>query len=208
MNSGSPPECGSPYLSVDPAPAAPAGTSMPQLRATLLDEHAPIFERYRALFSLRNRVRTLHSTSDASLSETVLYTVLPQMQVCNELHCVWFPYACGVRVQSSAIHACRGALKPSVRWRDAWTARAHCSSMKWHTCWVKCRTLPHSTALSELSQSMMGACLLECTMPDSQNGAKAASNAEKAPCTNLPACLGMTKHQGRPAVRPGRTRRG
>lgn len=57
MNNLSSPESGSPYLSVDPAPAAPAGTPMPQLRATLLDEHAPIFERYRALFSLRNRVR-------------------------------------------------------------------------------------------------------------------------------------------------------
>ena len=60
VGSGLPPESGSPYLSVDPAPAAPASTLLPQLRATLLDERAPIFERYRALFRLRNRVR-LHT---------------------------------------------------------------------------------------------------------------------------------------------------
>ena len=49
-------ESASPYLSVDPAPAAPASKPTAQLRATLLDEHAPIFERYRALFALRNKV--------------------------------------------------------------------------------------------------------------------------------------------------------
>ncbi len=49
-------ESASPYLSVDPAPAAPASTPTAQLRATLLDERAPIFERYRALFALRNKV--------------------------------------------------------------------------------------------------------------------------------------------------------
>ncbi len=37
----------SPYLSVDPAPAAPLCTPTPALRAALLDEAAPIFERYR-----------------------------------------------------------------------------------------------------------------------------------------------------------------
>ena len=41
------PEEASPYLSVDPAPAAPPGTPTPALRALLLDEAAPIFERYR-----------------------------------------------------------------------------------------------------------------------------------------------------------------
>jgi deoxyhypusine monooxygenase len=45
----------SPYLSVDPAPAAPASAPSAQLRSVLLDEDAPIFERYRALFALRNR---------------------------------------------------------------------------------------------------------------------------------------------------------
>ena len=49
-------ESASPYSSVDPAPAAPASAPTAQLRATLLDDHAPIFERYRALFGLRNKV--------------------------------------------------------------------------------------------------------------------------------------------------------
>lgn len=44
----------SPYLSVDPVPAAPAGTPCAALRRTLLDEGAAMFERYRALFGLRN----------------------------------------------------------------------------------------------------------------------------------------------------------
>ena len=49
-------ESASPYLSVDPAPAAPTSTPTQQLRAALLDERAPIFERYQALFALRNKV--------------------------------------------------------------------------------------------------------------------------------------------------------
>lgn len=42
-----------PYCSVDPAPPA-ARKSVPQLRLTLLDESLPLFERYRAMFALRN----------------------------------------------------------------------------------------------------------------------------------------------------------
>ncbi|EGD79777.1 deoxyhypusine hydroxylase [Salpingoeca rosetta] len=42
------------FLSVDPAPAAPEDTPIPDLRATLLDTSKPLFERYRALFALRN----------------------------------------------------------------------------------------------------------------------------------------------------------
>lgn len=42
------------FLSVDPAPPAPAGTPLPALVATLLNDAAPIFDRYRALFSLRD----------------------------------------------------------------------------------------------------------------------------------------------------------
>lgn len=43
------------YLSVDPAPAASRSTPTSALRALLLDESAPIFERYRAMFGLRDR---------------------------------------------------------------------------------------------------------------------------------------------------------
>lgn len=42
-----------PYCSVDPAPPAPK-KSVPELRAQLLDESLPLFERYRAMFALRN----------------------------------------------------------------------------------------------------------------------------------------------------------
>ncbi len=43
------------YLSVDPAPPAEPSTSTGALKASLLDETAPIFDRYRALFALRDR---------------------------------------------------------------------------------------------------------------------------------------------------------
>ncbi|XP_053311845.1 deoxyhypusine hydroxylase-like [Spea bombifrons] len=42
-----------PYLSVDPAPPAEE-SDIPALRATLLDDNCPLFERYRAMFALRN----------------------------------------------------------------------------------------------------------------------------------------------------------
>ncbi|XP_018616459.1 deoxyhypusine hydroxylase [Scleropages formosus] len=44
---------GNPYTSVDPAPPAPR-KSVSELRAQLLDEALPLFERYRAMFALRN----------------------------------------------------------------------------------------------------------------------------------------------------------
>lgn len=43
------------YLSVDPAPAASRSVPTSALRELLLDESAPIFERYRAMFGLRDR---------------------------------------------------------------------------------------------------------------------------------------------------------
>ncbi|XP_051495800.1 deoxyhypusine hydroxylase [Apus apus] len=43
----------SPYLSVDPAPPAEE-TDVAELRRALLDESRPLFERYRAMFALRN----------------------------------------------------------------------------------------------------------------------------------------------------------
>lgn len=43
----------SPYLSVDPAPPA-AETDIATLRRALLDESRPLFDRYRAMFALRN----------------------------------------------------------------------------------------------------------------------------------------------------------
>lgn len=42
-----------PYSSVDPAPPAPR-KSVPELREQLLDESLSLFDRYRAMFTLRN----------------------------------------------------------------------------------------------------------------------------------------------------------
>ncbi|GFO10842.1 deoxyhypusine hydroxylase [Plakobranchus ocellatus] len=42
-----------PYHSVDPAPPARVA-AVEELRATLLDENLPLFQRYRAMFTLRN----------------------------------------------------------------------------------------------------------------------------------------------------------
>lgn len=43
-----------PYESVDPAPPAPPASTS-ELRSTLLNPKLPLFERYRALFALRNK---------------------------------------------------------------------------------------------------------------------------------------------------------
>lgn len=57
MNGGDKESCestdGNPYCSVDPAPPAPK-KSVSELRTQLLDEALPLFERYRAMFALRN----------------------------------------------------------------------------------------------------------------------------------------------------------
>lgn len=45
----------SPFLSVDPAPADRKELSTAELKARLLDLSLPLFVRYRAMFSLRNR---------------------------------------------------------------------------------------------------------------------------------------------------------
>ena len=80
----------SPYLSVDPTPPAPATTSTPELRACLLDDQARIFNRYRAMFALRNRggseavaaLAESFASNSALLKHEVAY-VLGQMQDSN-----------------------------------------------------------------------------------------------------------------------------
>ena len=49
----------SPYLSVDPAPAAALTTPTPTLRRVLLDESVPIFERYRCACGQRSRLQRM-----------------------------------------------------------------------------------------------------------------------------------------------------
>lgn len=43
-----------PYLSVDPAPPLPGNLSIQELRERLMDTSSSLFNRYRAMFSLRN----------------------------------------------------------------------------------------------------------------------------------------------------------
>lgn len=78
----------SPYLSVDPTPPAPPSTSTDELKDCLLDENARIFDRYRAMFALRNRggaeavdalSASFFSSKSALLKHEVAY-VLGQMQ--------------------------------------------------------------------------------------------------------------------------------
>ena len=75
------------YLSVDPTPAAPASTPLAELKASLLDESAPMPERYAALFGLRNKggaeavavLSESFAARSALLKHEVAY-VLGQMQ--------------------------------------------------------------------------------------------------------------------------------
>lgn len=53
LQSGQAQEESSPYASVDPAPPAPT-KSAAELRDALLNESLPLFDRYRAMFALRN----------------------------------------------------------------------------------------------------------------------------------------------------------
>ena len=79
----------SPYLSVDPVPAAPSSVPSDTLRDTLLDEKADMWDRYGAMFALRNRGpgpevadvlgAVLTTSSSALLKHEVCY-VLGQIQ--------------------------------------------------------------------------------------------------------------------------------
>ena len=84
------------FMSVDPTPAAPAGTPTPQLRATLLDEHAAIFDRYAAVFALRNRggpkavgaLEAVMAASDSALLKHEVAYVLGQMGDAQAASCL------------------------------------------------------------------------------------------------------------------------
>ncbi|GFR42487.1 hypothetical protein Agub_g3282 [Astrephomene gubernaculifera] len=77
----------SPYYSVDPTPALPAGTPTEELRAILLDERKRMFDRYSALFALRNKggkdavsaLGAVFGARSALLKHEVAY-VMGQMQ--------------------------------------------------------------------------------------------------------------------------------
>ena len=65
------------YSTVDPAPPADPSTSLADLQATLADEHAPIFQRYRAMFAVAALGQSLQGNR-ALLKHEVAY-VLGQM---------------------------------------------------------------------------------------------------------------------------------
>ncbi|KXZ51717.1 hypothetical protein GPECTOR_11g165 [Gonium pectorale] len=77
----------SPYYSVDPTPALPSSTPTEQLRETLLDERKRMFDRYSALFALRNKggkeavaaLGAVFGARSALLKHEVAY-VMGQMQ--------------------------------------------------------------------------------------------------------------------------------
>jgi deoxyhypusine monooxygenase len=77
-----------PYRSVDPTPPAPAATPTSALRATLLDARARVFDRYRAMFALRDRggaeavaaLAAAFGASDSALLKHEVAYVLGQMQ--------------------------------------------------------------------------------------------------------------------------------
>jgi deoxyhypusine monooxygenase len=79
----------SPYISVDPVPAASVHIPLDQLKLCLLDEAKPLWDRYAAMFALRNRggapevakvlAEVLVTSKSALLKHEVCY-VLGQIQ--------------------------------------------------------------------------------------------------------------------------------
>eukprot|EP00241_Pyramimonas_parkeae_P006566 CAMPEP_0114230268 /NCGR_PEP_ID=MMETSP0058-20121206/3374_1 /TAXON_ID=36894 /ORGANISM="Pyramimonas parkeae, CCMP726" /LENGTH=340 /DNA_ID=CAMNT_0001341447 /DNA_START=41 /DNA_END=1063 /DNA_ORIENTATION=- len=90
MAAAAAPECvkaNSPYLSVDPAPALSSDVSTSELRAILLNEEEDMFQRYAALFALRNQggkeavdALTESLTSSSALLKHEVAYVLGQLQ--------------------------------------------------------------------------------------------------------------------------------
>jgi deoxyhypusine monooxygenase len=79
----------SPYISVDPVPAAPSDVPTRALRMTLADESASLWDRYGAMFALRNRddpsevakaLGSVLATSDSALLKHEVCYVLGQIQ--------------------------------------------------------------------------------------------------------------------------------
>ncbi|XP_064252450.1 deoxyhypusine hydroxylase isoform X2 [Passer domesticus] len=102
----------SPYLSVDPAPPAEE-TDVAKLREILLDESQELFERYRAMFALRN---VGGQAAVLALAEAFRWGLHP-----------------GILVDS-------GASRLTVPSPQGCAAAARCSATRSGTCWGSCRT--------------------------------------------------------------------
>jgi deoxyhypusine monooxygenase len=75
----------SPYISVDPVPAAPASIPTDQLRRTLLDESANMWDRYAAMFALRNRGPAAETSATLGEVLTTSASALLKHEVCYVL---------------------------------------------------------------------------------------------------------------------------
>ena len=88
-------ESRSDYVSVDPTPAASLTASLVQLKNSLVDEEATMFDRYRSLFALRNiggsaavdAIAQAFDSSSALLKHEVAF-VLGQMQDKTAVPCL------------------------------------------------------------------------------------------------------------------------
>lgn len=128
------------FSSVDPTPALPLATPTEQLDGILNDESAAMFERYRALFALRNQggagavqamARCLRRSGSALLKHEVAY-VLGQML---DKDCVACLQAClQVRRTLRLIAPCPCLRRPT-RWalESAVSAQVHCNCCRLFT---------------------------------------------------------------------------
>lgn len=90
-----------PYLTIDPAPSMKKSIPVSELRAILLNTNASLFDRYRAMFSLRNR-----GTEEAVLA-------LGESLMTDNTSCLFrheIAYVLGQLELSAAIPALRYAL--------------------------------------------------------------------------------------------------
>jgi deoxyhypusine monooxygenase len=84
------------YLSVDPTPPYPSATPLEELERIFLDEDAKLFDRYRALFALRNRggdaainaMATCMQSSGSALLKHEIAFVLGQMLDKRAIECL------------------------------------------------------------------------------------------------------------------------
>lgn len=109
------------FQSVDPTPPFPTSVTPRELVAMLIDEAAPLFDRYRALFALRDRggdtavavmAQCLSESRNALLKHEIAY-VLGQMQ--DRMAVQSLQRALKVCVYESLAHQCNKSCQPLFR---------------------------------------------------------------------------------------------
>ncbi|KAG5191128.1 armadillo-type protein [Tribonema minus] len=96
-----------PYLSIDPAPSCPKEVPVEELRRQLLDASLPLFARYRAMFSLRNR-----GTEDAVLALSSAFQDEPNSLFKHEV-----AYVLGQMAHVASVPALSAVLKDTSEHR-------------------------------------------------------------------------------------------